>query len=412
MGKIAVIGLGKLGLCMAGVYASKGFDVIGVDVYDKAVDAARKGQPLTPEPGLVELLAANRARLEFTNDFAKIKDAGMSFIIVPTPTNPGAREFSNEYALDAIKSVGGAIGGSDDYHVVVMVSTVMPRSMDTVCAPALEVASGKKIGREIGLCYNPEFVALGDVINGMLSADIQLIGESDMVAGDALAAFHRTITPDVPVCRMSFVEAELSKLLLNVALSSRITYANLVGRIADVFGVDAHKILDSITRDHRIGRAFMRPGSPVSGPCLPRDLSALVSVVDHAGIVTLLPQAMIDENAFLIQHIENELLKNGACSVAILGWSYKPGTPLTDESAAFSIARMLLDAGCAVYGYDPAAEIDVPGVTTCQSAEAAIRAADIVYVHTAWPEFAHVPAALLAGRRVVDYWGILPKENK
>jgi len=337
-----------------------------------------------------ELLKSNRRRLKFSTKFNGVSSTEMSFIIVPTPTKKGERGFANDYVLSAIQAMGPALKKRKDYHVVVITSTVMPGSTDVPIRHALEKASGKKVGKDIGLCYNPEFVALGTVVKNMLEADIQLIGESDEKAGGMLAGFHRTILPDVPLHRMSFKEAELSKLLLNVALSSRITYANLVGRIADEMNCDAHKILGAITSDSRIGKKFMKPGSPVSGPCLPRDLKALTQVIDDCNIPSELPKAMTNENAYLLRHIRNTLVVGGPCRVAILGWSYKPGTPLTDESVAFPLAEMLMNAGCRVNGYDPEATIDIRGVSVYDNVLDCIKFADKIYVHTPWPEFAKI----------------------
>ena len=409
MKRIAVIGLGKLGISMAAVYASKGFEVLGIDISKEAVQAANTGVLLTPEPRVPELLNANKSRLKFSTLFDDIENTEMSFIIVPTPTKKGERGFANDYVVAAIRAMGPALKRRKDYHVVVITSTVMPNAMNNVIRSALEVATGKKVGRDIGLCYNPEFVALGTVVKDMLHADIQLIGESDKRAGKALTGFHRSILPDVPIHRMTFKEAELTKLLLNVALSSRITYANLVGRIADSLGCDAHKILDAITDDIRIGKRYMRPGSPVEGPCLVRDVKALTEVLDICKIPSDLPQAMTNENAYLIRHVRNLLLAEGPCRVAILGWSYKPGTPLTDESAAFPIAEMLLNAGCNVNGYDPEAPIKTEGVDVYDNAIDCIKFADKIYVHTPWPEFAKIPKEKLRGKIIVDYWACLQK---
>lgn len=403
---LAVVGLGKLGLAMVAVYASKGYDVLGIDVSQRAVDAARAAEPLSPEPGVRELLKRSRKRTEFSLDFKGVSKAEMTFIIVPTPTEPGEDGFSNDYVLAAIREVGKALRKRRTYHIVVIVSTVMPGSTNGVIRSALEKAAVKKVGRKLGLCYNPEFVALGSVVRNMLNADVQLIGESDGKAGRALAGFHRTITPDVPLRRMPFREAEFAKLLLNVALSSRITYANMVGRIADSMGCDARKILGAITCDSRIGEKFMRPGSPVEGPCLPRDVKALMQVLDDSGIPSDLPRAMTNENAYLLRHVRDLLLSGGPCRVAILGWSYKPGTPLTDESAAFPLAEMLLNAGCRVTGYDPEAKIDAKDVDVADSAEGCIEYADKVYVHTPWPEFADLD---VGKRKLVDFWNIVPR---
>lgn len=405
--KISIIGLGKLGLCLAGVFADAGHKVLGIDVSGKAVEAARRGEPLVPEPGLPELLKRNHRRMKFQTLFDGLRDTAMSFIIVPTPTPPGEEKFSNDYVLAALNRMGPELQAAKGYHVVVLVSTVMPRASQDVIIPVLERAAGKAVGFQMGYCYSPEFIALGNVIDGMQHPDILLIGESDKRAGDALLGVLCSVSPDAPAHRMAPLEAEVAKLCLNVALSSRITFANMVGRLADVLDVDAHRILGAITGDSRIGKKFMRPGAPVSGPCLPRDLIALNRALKDFGVQSELPGAMVNENALLIHYIVQRMQSFGVKTVGILGWSYKPGTPLTDESAAFPLAELLLEAGLRVVGYDPMAEIGIPDIIVADSAEGCVEQADAVYVHTPWPEFADVPAGVLKGKKIIDFWKIL-----
>src|SRR5438477_7472309 len=184
--KISVIGLGKLGAPLAAVLASKGHSVTGVDVNRDFVRLLAEGKTPVEEPGLQKLLDQHRARLSATTDFeTAISGSDVSFVIVPTPSDSHGG-FSNKYVLSAVTAIGQALRKKRDYHVVNVTSTVMPGSTGREIRQALETASGLEVGSTVGLCYNPEFVALGTVIRDMLYPDMILIGESDPRAGEVL----------------------------------------------------------------------------------------------------------------------------------------------------------------------------------------------------------------------------------
>src|SRR5688572_19573951 len=173
--KISVVGLGKLGAPLAAVFSSKGFTVIGTDVNVAAVAAINAGRAPVDEPGLQELIDASGGRLSATDDAASaVAETDVTFIIVPTPSDHSGR-FSNEHALRAMATVGQGIRGKEGYHVVVMTSTVMPGSTGGELKDALERHAGRTVGPSLGLCYNPEFIALGSVVNDMLRPDMILI---------------------------------------------------------------------------------------------------------------------------------------------------------------------------------------------------------------------------------------------
>ena len=268
--RIAVIGLGKLGAPLAAVMASKGNDVLGIDVNPEAVRLLNEGQAPVEEPGLQDLVTASRDRLSATTDLAAAADADVSVLLVPTPSDERGA-FSNEHLLTAIDEIGRGLAGSEDYHVLVVGSTVMPGSCDEVIRPALESASGRRVGESLGLCYSPEFIALGNVIQDMLEPDMVLIGESDSRAGDVQERLYAGICEnDPPVRRMSLVNAELTKIAVNTYVTMKISYANTLADMCERLpGADVEAVTDALGLDTRIGRKYLRGASPTAAPASP-----------------------------------------------------------------------------------------------------------------------------------------------
>jgi UDPglucose 6-dehydrogenase len=167
--KLSIIGLGKLGSPMAAVMAHKGHTVIGVDLNPAFVAALQQGRAPVNETGLAEMIHGNRERLTATQDFEEaILGSEITFIIVPTPSGPDGT-FSAKYVLDAAEQIGAALRKKNEWHLVALCSTVMPGTTGGQLLPALEAHSGKTCGVDFGLCYNPEFIALGSVIHDMLN---------------------------------------------------------------------------------------------------------------------------------------------------------------------------------------------------------------------------------------------------
>ena len=188
---LSVIGLGKLGSPMVAAYASKGYKVIGVDINPQFVKLINEGKPPVFEPKLAEFLQTSKERVSATQDYEKaILDSDITFIIVPTPSEPDG-SFSNKYVIQAGKEIGKALRKKYDFHLVNLVSTVVPGSTENELLPILEEYAGKRAGIDFGLCYNPEFIALGRVIHDLLNPDFVLIGELNKKLGDILEAFYK-----------------------------------------------------------------------------------------------------------------------------------------------------------------------------------------------------------------------------
>ena len=225
---ISVVGLGKLGSPLAACFASKGHNVVGVDVNPRALHDFNQGGVLRIEPGLNDLISRSSDNLRCTEDFADaIASTSVTFIIVPTPSDACGR-FENKYVLDACRAIASSLAHKETYHLVVVVSTVMPGSTGAEIQMCLEEYSGKKCGKGFGLCYGPTFVALGSVIRNLLQPDYLLIGESDDRAGTMLEGLYKQFCDnDPPISRMNFVNAELTKLANNTFVSTKITFGNM-----------------------------------------------------------------------------------------------------------------------------------------------------------------------------------------
>ena len=231
--RVAVVGLGKLGAPLAAVLASKGNEVLGVDTNPDVVQLLNEGRAPVEEPGLQTLVTGSRERLSATTELGRAAEAELTVLLVPTPSDERGA-FSNAFLLEAVERIGGGLATRDAYHVVVVASTVMPGSCEADLRPALERASGRRVGESLGLCYSPEFIALGNVIRDMLEPDMVLIGESDPRAGDALEALYAGVCEnDPPFRRMSLVNAELTKIAVNTYVTMKISYANTLADMCE-----------------------------------------------------------------------------------------------------------------------------------------------------------------------------------
>lgn len=414
---IAVIGLGKLGAPLAAVLASRGHRVIGVDLNPAAVQALNAGRAPVQEPGLDERLAMAEGRLRATTDYAAaIAATDLSFVIVPTPSGPTGT-FSHRFVIDAVRRIGAALKATSRYHVVNITSTVMPGATGGEIRAALEAASGRTVGVDVGLTYNPEFIALGTVVRDLLHPDMVLIGESDPRAGDMLeAAYALTVPAGTPVQRMNWVCAELTKIAVNTYVTTKISYANMIAEMCEQLpGADVDVVTQALGRDSRIGAKYLKGALGYGGPCFPRDNVALAALARSLGLTADVAEATDTVNRRQVERVVRMVarLAPTPATVAVLGLSYKPDTPVVEESQGVMIARALAAAGHAVLVADPVAlesAIAVLGdtVTPIGSAEAAVAEAGVIVVTTPDRTFAALPPACFAGKAVVDCWRILP----
>jgi UDPglucose 6-dehydrogenase len=421
--KVAVVGIGKLGAPLATVLASKGNDVLGIDVNSEAVRLMSTGRAPVDEPGLQELISASRERLTATTDFTAAADSDVIILLVPTPSDERGA-FTNAFLLSALDAIGPPLQARDDYQVVVVASTVMPGSCYAEIWPALERVTGRRVGETLGLCYSPEFIALGSVIRDILAPDMVLIGESDSRAGGVLGRLYSGVCEnDPPFRHMNLVNAELTKIAVNTYVTMKISFANSLGDLCERLpGANVDAVTDALGLDTRIGSKYIRAALAYGGPCFPRDNKAFAVLARDVGADPALAEATDAINVAQADRLARSVrsqLSNGD-AVGILGLAYKPHTGVIDESPGISLAQLLAREGYDVNVYDPVALDDAlamlpASVRGSTSVAELLGRSEVVVISTPWPEFADLPLDSLDARRdrlvVIDCWGVLSEER-
>lgn len=354
--KLSVFGLGKLGACMAATFAERGFDVLGVDINPEAVRKLNAGEAPVDEPLLSETITRAGKRLRASTHAADAAATDASFFIVPSPSLPDG-SFSNEFLMRALAPLAQAVRKRKKRnHVFIVSSTTTPGACRGVIIPMLEKETGGKCGKDFGFCYNPEFIALGNVVNGLLAPDLVLIGESDRQTGKLLEELYRKYNTNRPhLARMSVTSAELTKISVNSYITAKISFTNQLRMIAERYkDANIHEILDAIGADSRIGRKYLRAGLSYGGPCFPRDNRLVIHAAKEVGLSAPLAEATDAVNEMTKEDLAQQAL---ACTepgdtVAVLGMSYRPNTYIVEESAGLHIAQSLKRHGCRVVVHD------------------------------------------------------------
>ena len=415
--RISVIGLGKVGLSLASCLASANHHVIGVEVDESLVNDLNAGKFRTPEPGVRERFAkASPGAFTATTDLQQaVGDTELTFVIVPTPSNT-LGGFSLRFLLPVCDAIGAALRRKPSRHTVAVVSTVLPGSSDAIVIPRLEAASGKKAGADFGYCYNPSFIALGEVVKGIVQPDYVLLGEGDRASGDLVLAVHDSIVQaKFPVARMSPVEAEITKIASNTHETMRVSFANMLLSIcSEVPGADVDRITEALT--HRMGRRFFKGALPYGGPCWPRDNVAFTAFIDAIRTPSTLPRAVDTFNDEHGKYVLRKILALSAPgdTVGLLGLAYKPGTPVTERAFAVDLATWLPREGRKVIAWDPLAAAEArralgDSIQYAGTAEDCLRASNLAIVTIPMPELAAVDWSAAAQTLVVDGWRCLPK---
>jgi len=394
--KLSVVGLGKLGLCTAAYFASKGHRVTGVDKSNYLV--SELGQKRCPirETGLAELLETAWGNLSVTTEIADgVRRSDITLVIVPTPSGPDGG-FSNEHVEAVLHGIGPVLASKGEFHVVDVVSTVMPGSSEGVFKPLLEELSGKVCGEDFGLVYNPEFIALGSVIHDFSRPDMVLIGASDERSAEMVEQLYSSSCENRPhIAKMSLLNGEISKLSLNCFVTTKISFANELSNICErIPDADVDAITEAIGFDSRVGGKYLRAGMGFGGTCFPRDNAAFQTFATNVGYEAKISRATVAVNDMVVEKLYGLVKANtpDAANVALLGLSYKQGTHVIEESQSIMLANRLIDAGYSVNVHDPAALEDAaealgPAVEYWSDPYECVRGADAIVLLTRWPAF-------------------------
>jgi UDPglucose 6-dehydrogenase len=406
---LAVIGAGYVGLATAAGLSAAGHRVVVGEAKKHRLAELRAGRIPFREPGLGELMseAVADGRLEFTGDnAAAAAGADAVFLAVPTPEGlgGGADLSALEAAIDSIASVVSAP------TAVVVKSSVPPGSARRLGAYLAQA------GSDAPLVLNPEFLQESRAVEGILHPHRVVVGSHDRQARRLVAALHEAF--GAPIIETDPESAALTKYASNAYLATRLTFVNAIAHLSESVGADVGVVLEGMALDPRIGGHYLRPGPGYGGSCFPKDLRALVTAADAYGHDLKLIKAVVETND---DQLDRVVAKTGDAVggldgriVALLGLAFKGGTEDTRGSPAVALARRLAAAGAQVRAYDPAAHLDLGGVTLFPDALTAATGADAVLVATEWPEFAEIDprrlAAVMRGSAVVDARNLLDRD--
>jgi UDPglucose 6-dehydrogenase len=331
--------------------------------------------------------------------------------------------FSTQYAVWAFREIAKALAEKDDYHLLVLTSTVAPGATRRDLVPVLESESRRRCGADFGLCYSPEFIALGSVIHDFLNPDFTLVGEFDTKSGETLEkAYEEILLNNAPCKRMSIENAELTKLSVNTFVTTKIAYANFMASICERLpGGDVDVVTDAIGQDRRIGHNYLKGGLGFGGPCFPRDNIALNAFSETIGVDAKIARATDNSNRAQTNQLALKLaaLLPPGGTVAILGLAYKPFSHVIEESHSIKLALALADVGIRVTAFDPLAresgQIELKDkAVVLDDLKNCIDGADLVVVATPDPMFAELSAEDFPAHDpkliVYDCWRLLEPE--
>ena len=355
--KPCVIGLGKLGLPLAAVFASSGLWTKGFDKNENLIKVLNDGNFQSPEPELELLLQTHSDKLIFTNQMKEVSDCGIFFIIVPTPSKIDG-SFDNSYLISAISELLSCWKNSVGEKTIVIVSTVMPGSCNQVFLPIIrswEAAHGNKLS--VALLYSPEFIALGTVIHNLRNPDMTLIGSDNSEATREFLMIMQNVTNGKPKNKvLTLTEAEIVKLMVNCFVTMKISFANFIGELTSLIpDTNKYRIAEALGIDTRIGAKYLRPGFGYAGPCFPRDNKALIALANELNLNPSLALATDEINDRQPEQVLSQIIRKypGAKKIGILGISYKPDTLVVEESQTLKLATLIQSKGIEVSLYDP-----------------------------------------------------------
>ena len=352
---ISVIGLGYVGAVSMACLSHLGFRMIGVDISREKVDAIKAGVSPIVEERLGELLAegVRTGRIDATQNLvAGVLQSDVTFLSVGTPTSKdGGCDFT--YVRQASRAIGQAIAMKDSYHVVVLRCSVPPGTTLDVVVPEIEQASGKKLGPDFGVCFNPEFLREGVAVADFFDPPKTVVGASDARAERTVTAIYGAV--DKNVIFTSIEAAEMVKYVDNVWHATKVAFGNEVGRLCKKLDIDSHDVMNIFVKDLKLNLSpyYLKPGFAFGGSCLPKEVRAVSHIAHAMGVdvplidsLTVSNQRHISEAIRLLQPFKGKRF-------GFLGVTFKPATDDMRESPTLDVMATLMNAGEVIKAYDP-----------------------------------------------------------
>jgi GDP-mannose 6-dehydrogenase len=417
--KVSVFGLGYVGSVSAASFAADGHTVVGVDVNAAKVESVNEGRSPIVEPGLDALLRDTRARghLRATTDTAEAVHATeLSLVCVGTPSRKnGSLDLS--FLERVCEQIGDALRDKDDYHVVVVRSTVLPGTTHAIVIPALERRSGKKYGEGFGVSVNPEFLREGTALHDFRHPPLTLVGHNHAADASGTTALYRSV--EAPIFTTSIGVAEMMKYTSNAWHALKVCFANEIGNICKRVGVDSHDVMNIFCQDDKLNLSsyYLKPGFAFGGSCLPKDVRALQYRAKEVDLDVPVIQSILGSNRLQIEHALELVTETGKKRIGLLGFSFKAGTDDLRESPIVILAEALLGKGYELRIYDRNVSLarlvgankeyiegQIPHLSSllCETIDEVIDGSDVIVVGNPAPEFTDAITRCRADQTVID----------
>ena len=394
---IAVVGTGYVGLVTGTCFSEMGINVTCVDIDAKKIQNLKQGIIPIYEPGLEELVKRNAkaGRLEFTTDLVSCLDkVEVVFSAVGTPPDEdGSADL--RFVWEVAHTIGQHI---NKYVLVVTKSTVPVGTAQQVKAIIREELSKRDLEIPFDVASNPEFLKEGTAIKDFMGPDRVVVGVESEKAKEIMDRLYKPFT--LNNYRMIYTDipsAEMIKYAANAMLATRISFMNDIANLCRLVGADVNMVRRGVGSDSRIGSKFLYPGCGYGGSCFPKDVKALVRLASQSGYDMQVLQAveLVNEKQKMILFQKLHTLFNGDLkgkTIAVWGLAFKPETDDMREAPSLVLIDSLLNAGCAVRVYDPAAMEESrrrlgDKVFHAQDMYDAALDADALFLLTEWKEF-------------------------
>jgi nucleotide sugar dehydrogenase len=351
--KVGVIGAGRLGICFALLLEQSGYEVIASDIREDYVKSLAEKKITTNEPGVQELLSKAKNITFKTGNEDVIRECDILYTLVATPSLPdGSYDVSAVWrVVNDVQNANFSVKGK----TLVVGCTTNPGDCDNFQSQLADYG--------VDVFYNPEFIAQGSIIRDLQRADMVLIGGHNCdTYGSLCQMYHKIQITEPKINFMSPKAAEIVKLAVNCYLTTKISYANMVGEVLTLSGLEDEigKVLNAIGEDSRVGSRFLNYGFGFGGPCLPRDNRSLGAYAKKLGLEYNLGLTTDNFNNEHASFLKNYFIKKNERNLPF--WfqyiSYKQGTDILTESQQYRLCIDLLDAGYKVYVDDNRAILD------------------------------------------------------
>lgn len=407
---ISIVGTGYVGLVSGACFAKLGHKVICVDIDEEKVEKINNGISPIFEKDLEEILQKYSKNINATTSYKKaIQNSEITFICVGTPSKENG-DIDLKYVDQAIKEIGLELKNKNNFHSVVIKSTVVPGTTQNHVLPLLEQASDKKVGKDFGLGMNPEFLREGVAVDDFLHPDRIVNGCHDSETKKLLTSIYKDFS--CPIITTSLTVSEMIKYASNCYLATKISFINEIGNICKELDIDVYDVADGMGLDARIERSFLNAGIGWGGSCFPKDTKALFSWAKKENISSHLIKSVItvnDEQPLqLIKILKKHIPNLKGKKIGVLGLAFKPDTDDIRDSRSIPLIQKLIEEKVEIIVYDPEAmkhfKKIFPQIKYCDSANQVLET-DTIIIATAWDEFKQLDYSdklVIDGRRVLE----------